>query len=63
VRAVVPPATRVDRAVAADFPADRRRAAAQLGGEFIFKDARTWGVPDAETKTVTTRYGTAHARG
>lgn len=63
MRAVVPPATRVDRAVAADFPADRRRAAAQLGGEFIFKDARTWGVPDAETKTVTTRYGTAHARG
>jgi len=33
------------------------------GSEFIFKDARTWGTPDAETKTVTTRYGTAHAQG
>jgi len=32
------------------------------GSEFIFKDARTWGAPDAETKTVTTRYGTAHAQ-
>ncbi|MFF8017845.1 transposase [Streptomyces sp. NPDC007929] len=33
------------------------------GSEFIFKDVRTWGAPDAETKTVTTRYGTAHAQG
>ncbi|MDH6628363.1 hypothetical protein M2271_006195 [Streptomyces sp. LBL] len=33
------------------------------GSEFIFKDARTWGAPDAETKTTTTRYGTAHAQG
>jgi hypothetical protein len=33
------------------------------GGEFIFKDARTWGVPSTETRTETTRYGTAHARG
>lgn len=32
------------------------------GSEFIFKDARTWGVPDAETKAETTRYGTAHAQ-
>ncbi|MED7947295.1 transposase [Streptomyces sp. BE20] len=32
------------------------------GSEFIFKDARTWGAPDTETKTETTRYGTAHAR-
>ncbi|QDN55332.1 transposase [Streptomyces sp. S1D4-14] len=32
------------------------------GGEFIFKDPRTWDTPDAETKTVTTRYGTAHAQ-
>lgn len=33
------------------------------GGEFIFKDARTWGDPHAETKTDTARYGTAYARG
>ncbi|MFE2972824.1 NF041680 family putative transposase [Streptomyces sp. NPDC059340] len=33
------------------------------GSEFIFKDARTWVTPDAETKTTTTRYGTAHAQG
>ncbi|MET8965211.1 NF041680 family putative transposase [Streptomyces sp. NPDC004074] len=33
------------------------------GSEFIFKDARTWGAPDAETKAETTRYGTAHAQG
>ncbi|MET7543023.1 NF041680 family putative transposase [Streptomyces sp. NPDC005507] len=33
------------------------------GSEFIFKDARTWGDLDSETKTATTRYGTAHARG
>ncbi|MFG2261234.1 NF041680 family putative transposase [Streptomyces mirabilis] len=32
------------------------------GSEFIFKDARTWGAPDAETKAETTRYGTAHAQ-
>uniref|UniRef100_UPI00061DCC7A NF041680 family putative transposase n=1 Tax=Kitasatospora aureofaciens TaxID=1894 RepID=UPI00061DCC7A len=32
------------------------------GGEFIFKDSRTWGTPDAETKVETTRYGTAHAQ-
>ncbi|WP_406085820.1 NF041680 family putative transposase [Kitasatospora purpeofusca] len=32
------------------------------GGEFIFKDARTWGTPGAETKADTTRYGTAHAQ-
>ncbi|GAA1222404.1 hypothetical protein GCM10009665_10790 [Kitasatospora nipponensis] len=32
------------------------------GSGFIFKDARTWGAPDAETKADTTRYGTAHAQ-
>nr|BEK71180.1 hypothetical protein KPHV_84070 [Kitasatospora purpeofusca] len=32
------------------------------GGEFIFKDARTWGAPDAEAKSETTRYGTAHTQ-
>lgn len=32
------------------------------GSEFIFKDSRTWGAPDAETKAETTRYGTAHAQ-
>ncbi len=32
------------------------------GSEFIFKDPRTWDTPDAETKTLTTRYGTAHAQ-
>ncbi|MFB7380373.1 NF041680 family putative transposase [Kitasatospora purpeofusca] len=32
------------------------------GAEFIFKDASTWGAPDAETKAETTRYGTAHAQ-
>ncbi|ADI07971.1 hypothetical protein SBI_04851 [Streptomyces bingchenggensis BCW-1] len=32
------------------------------GGEFIFKDTRTWGAPDVETKSETTRYGTAHAQ-
>jgi hypothetical protein len=33
------------------------------GSEFIFKDNRTRGVPAAETKTATTRYGTARAQG
>ncbi|MFF4161590.1 NF041680 family putative transposase [Streptomyces sp. NPDC001678] len=33
------------------------------GSEFIFKDTRTWDRPDTETKTTTTRYGTAHAQG
>ncbi|MCX5206066.1 transposase [Streptomyces sp. NBC_00237] len=33
------------------------------GSEFIFKDTRTWGVPAAETKTTTTRYGTVHTQG
>nr|WP_231978082.1 transposase [Streptomyces sp. TLI_053] len=32
------------------------------GGEFIFKDIRTWVDPDTETKSQTTRYGTAHAQ-
>lgn len=32
------------------------------GSEFIFKDSRTWGAPDAETKAETTRYDTAHAQ-
>lgn len=32
------------------------------GSEFIFKDASTWGAPGAQTKSETTRYGTAHAQ-